>query len=181
VIQTSRWWVGPRAETAQIAVQASLTGHLVLSTVHTNDAVGAITRLRDMGVEPFLLASTLRLVVAQRLVRKLCLACRKPEIAEGAFAKLAGVDPGTRLYRAAGCARCNHTGYSGRLGIYEAARIDDRIRRLIGERASEDEIVHAAFEDAVSLGGAARAVVLQGITTVEEALRVTRQEMVGHG
>jgi general secretion pathway protein E len=162
-------------------VQASLTGHLVLSTVHTNDAVGAITRLRDMGVEPFLLASTLRLIVAQRLVRKLCLACRKPETAEGAFAKLVGVDPGTRLYRATGCTRCNDTGYAGRIGIYEAVHVDDRIRRLIGELVSEDEIAQAAFCDAVPLSGAARAVVLQGLTTVEEALRVTRQEMNGHG
>ena len=145
------------AETAQIAVQASLTGHLVLSTVHTNDAIGAITRLRDMGVEPFLLASTLRLIVAQRLVRKLCLDCRKPEIAEGAFAQFAGVAPGTQLYRAAGCPRCNDTGYRGRLGIYEAVRVDDRIRRLIGERASEDEIAQTAFADAVPLGEAARA------------------------
>jgi general secretion pathway protein E len=169
------------AETAQIAVQASLTGHLVLSTVHTNDAVGAITRLRDMGVEPFLLASTLRLIVAQRLVRKLCLACRKPEIAEGAFAKLAGVDPGTRLYRAAGCAACHDTGYAGRIGIYEAVRVDDRIRRLIGERAIEDEIAQAAFAAAAALSEAARAVVLEGITTVEEALRVSRHEMAIHG
>jgi general secretion pathway protein E len=169
------------AETAQIAVQASLTGHLVLSTVHTNDAVGAITRLRDMGIEPFLLASTLRLIVAQRLVRKLCQECRTPEIADGAFAKFAGVEPGTRLYRANGCARCNDTGYSGRLGIYEAVRIDERVRRLIGERALEDQIAQAAFADGVPLGSAARAVVLEGVTTVEEALRVTRHEMSVHG
>ncbi len=168
-------------ETAQIAVQASLTGHLVLSTVHTNDAVGAITRLRDMGVEPFLLASTLRLIVAQRLVRKLCLECRKPEIADGAFAKFAGVDPGTLLYRAAGCARCNDTGYRGRLGIYEAVTVDDRIRRLIGERVSEDEIARIAFADAPTLGNAAHAAVVQGITTVEEALRITRNEMAAYG
>ena len=169
------------AETAQIAVQASLTGHLVLSTVHTNDAVGAVTRLRDMGVEPFLLASTLRLIVAQRLVRKLCLECRKPEIADGAFAKFAGVDPGTLLYRAAGCARCNDTGYRGRLGIYEAVTVDDRIRRLIGERVSEDEIARIAFADAPALGNAAHAAIVQGITTVEEALRITRNEMAAYG
>jgi general secretion pathway protein E len=168
-------------ETAQIAVQASLTGHLVLSTVHTNDAVGAITRLRDMGIEPFLLAATLRLIIAQRLVRKLCLECRTPEIADGAFAKFAGVDAGTRLYRANGCVRCNDTGYSGRLGIYEAVRVDDRIRRLIAERASEDEIAQAAFVDGAPLGSAARTVVLRGVTTVEEALRVTRYEMSVHG
>jgi general secretion pathway protein E len=131
-------------------------------------------------VEPFLLASTLRLILAQRLVRKLCLNCRKPEIAEGAFAQLAGVAPGTQLYRAAGCRHCNDAGYRGRLGIYEAIRVDDRIRWLIGERASEDEIAQAAFVDAVPLGQAVRAVVVQGNTTVEEALRITRHEMA-HG
>ena len=163
-------------ETAQIAVQASLTGHLVLSTVHTNDAVGAITRLRDMGVEPFLLASTLRVIVAQRLVRRLCQACRKPEAADPATARLVAVPPGRTIYRAAGCGACNHTGYVGRIGVYEAVRIDDRIRRLIGENASEDAIAAIAFEGAPTLTQEARALVAAGVTTVEEAIRVTRQE-----
>jgi len=114
-------------------------------------------------------------------VRKLCLECRKPEIADGAFAKFAGVDPGTLLYRAAGCARCNDTGYRGRLGIYEAVTVDDRIRRLIGERVSEDEIARIAFADAPALGNAAHAAIVQGITTVEEALRITRNEMAAYG
>ena len=168
-------------ETAQIAVQASLTGHLVLSTVHTNDAVGAITRLRDMGIEPFLLASTLRLIVAQRLVRKLCPACRKAHSADAATARLAGIGVGTNIFRAVGCATCNNTGYIGRIGIYEAVRVDDRLRKLIGENAVEGDIVRAAFANASPLRMAARTAVLQGITTVEEALRVTRQEMTGHG
>ncbi len=168
-------------ETAQIAVQASLTGHLVLSTVHTNDAVGAITRLRDMGIEPFLLASTLRLIVAQRLVRRLCLHCRKQERIDDAMARLLGLDAGTLIHRAGSCARCNHSGYTGRIGLYEAVRVDDTIRKLIGESASEDEIVRAAFADALPLSKAARAAVLQGVTSVEEALRVTRQEMPDHG
>jgi len=168
-------------ETAQIAVQASLTGHLVLSTVHTNDATGAITRLRDMGIEPFLLASTLRLILAQRLIRKLCLKCRKPEPADAAMAKLVGVAAGTTIFRGVGCAACNHTGYSGRVGVYEAIRVDGKIRKLIAESAPEDEFIRVAFADSAPLAKAARASVIDGVTTVEEALRVTRQEMVGHG
>ncbi|OYX93829.1 MAG: type II secretion system protein GspE, partial [Caulobacter sp. 35-67-4] len=112
------------SETAQIAVQASLTGHLVLSTVHTNDAAGAVVRLRDMGVEPFLLASTLRLIIAQRLVRRLCEHCRTPEPADAAAAALVGIEPGETLYRPVGCSHCAHTGYQGRIGIYEALRVD---------------------------------------------------------
>ena len=168
-------------ETAQIAVQASLTGHLVLSTVHTNDAVGAITRLRDMGIEPFLLASTLRLIIAQRLVRRLCQHCRKPEIADGATAKRIGVPAGTRIYRALGCAQCSNSGYVGRVGLYEAVRIDDAIRRLIGESAAEEEIARVAFATRLPLSAAARAAVLDGLTTVEEAIRVSRQDVSEHG
>ncbi len=169
------------AETAQIAVQASLTGHLVLSTVHTNDAVGAITRLRDMGIEPFLLASTLRLVVAQRLVRRLCPNCRKAEGADAGAAKRLGIVPGTKIFRAMGCAACGQSGYVGRIGIYEAVRIDDTIRKLIGESAPEDDIVRVAFAGTLPLGKAARACVLDGTTTVEEAVRVSRQDMSDHG
>jgi general secretion pathway protein E len=168
-------------ETAQIAVQASLTGHLVLSTVHTNDAVGAITRLRDMGIEPFLLASTLRLIVAQRLVRKLCVHCRKTEAADAAAARLLGVHEGTQVFRAGGCVECNHSGYVGRVGIYEAVRIDERIRKLIGENAAEDDIARIAFQGAPALTRAARLAALDGVTTVEEALRVSRREAANHG
>jgi len=163
-------------ETAQVAVQASLTGHLVLSTVHTNDAIGAVIRLRDMGVEPFLLASTLRLVVAQRLVRRLCPGCRQPWPADAATARLIGVEPGHTLFRAAGCAACGQTGYQGRIGVYEAVRIDDRLRRLIGEGADEDTMAEAVAEAGGSLSAAARDRVADGSTTVEEAVRVTRQE-----
>ncbi|KAK0360696.1 hypothetical protein LTR94_026296, partial [Friedmanniomyces endolithicus] len=163
-------------ETAQIAVQASLTGHLVLSTVHTNDAVGAVTRLRDMGVEPFLLASTLRLIVAQRLVRRLCSHCRSPEAADAASARLIGVKPGVRIWRPQGCAHCGSTGYVGRLGLYEVLRVDDRIRRLISSETGEDEIQAAAFSHGGTLSARARALVLEGLTSVEEAVRVSRQE-----
>jgi general secretion pathway protein E len=169
-------------ETAQIAIQASLTGHLVLSTVHTNDAAGAVTRLRDMGVEPFLLASSVRLILAQRLVRRLCPHCRRAEPADAATARLAGVAEGQMLYRAQGCAQCGQTGYVGRVGVYEAIRVDKTIRRLISEGAAEDEIARTAREaGGGTLAQEARACVLEGLTTVEEALRVTRQEGSAHG
>ncbi|MDZ4374675.1 MAG: ATPase, T2SS/T4P/T4SS family, partial [Phenylobacterium sp.] len=163
-------------ETAGIAVQAALTGHLVLSTVHTNDAAGAITRLRDMGVEPFLLASTLRLIVAQRLVRRLCKDCRRSEPADAATARLVGVRTGQAIWRAHGCAQCNQTGYVGRVGLYEAIRVDDRVRRLIAAEADEEAINAVAFERSDTLSRRARAFVLNGLTSVEEAVRVTRQD-----
>ena len=161
------------SETAQIAVQASLTGHLVLSTVHTNDAAGAVVRLRDMGVEPFLLASTLRLIIAQRLVRRLCEHCRAPEPADASAAALAGIAPGQIHYRSVGCSHCAHTGYQGRIGVYEAIRVDDQLRRLIGQNASEQEITAAGLDK--TLGEEARRYILEGLTTVEEALRITGQ------
>jgi general secretion pathway protein E len=166
-------------ETATIAVQASLTGHLVLSTVHTNDAVGAITRLRDMGVEPFLLASTLRLVIAQRLVRRLCPDCRQPEVADAPTAALIGLKPGATVYRPAGCAACNGTGFSGRTGIYEAVPIDDQIRAFINRNADEAAIGAHAFRRSASLAVAARRAVAEGVTTVEEAVRITRTQEAG--
>jgi general secretion pathway protein E len=162
-------------ETAEIAVQASLTGHLVLSTVHTNDAPGAITRMRDMKVEPFLLASTLRAIIAQRLVRRLCPECRKPEPASAALAKLLDVKPGTIIYEPGGCDACNHTGFKGRLGVFEAVRIDDTVRRLINEGADEDEIARHAFAKTDSLTAAARKLVIDGVTTPEEAVRISRR------
>jgi general secretion pathway protein E len=166
-------------ETAQIAVQASLTGHLVLSTVHTNDAAGAITRLRDMGVESFLLASTLRLVLAQRLLRRLCVHCRVPFTADEASTRVLGIARGASLFRAVGCAQCSHTGYAGRIGIYEAITVDDGLRRLVGADADEDALAAAAFAHGRRLGDAARDCVLRGETTLEEAMRVTRQDSAG--
>lgn len=163
-------------ETAGIAVQASLTGHLVLSTVHTNDAAGAVTRLRDMGVEPFLLASTLRLIVAQRLVRRLCPACRRSEPADPATARLIGVRAGQPVWRAHGCERCRQTGYVGRVGLYELIVVDDRVRRLIAAGADEDAINAVAFERRDTLARRASALVLEGLTSVEEAVRVTRRD-----
>lgn len=164
------------SETAQISVQASLTGHLVLSTVHTNDALGAVTRLRDMGVEPFLLASTLRVIIAQRLVRRLCPECRRRDVADRSVAALIGLPEGTPIWRAAGCSHCSVTGYSGRIGLYEVVRVDEPLRRLIGSGADETEMAAHAFAASETLGDAARSYVRNGLTTVEEAVRVVRQE-----
>jgi general secretion pathway protein E len=164
------------AETAQIAVQASLTGHLVLSTVHTNDAIGAVTRLRDMGVEPFLLASTLRVVIAQRLVRQLCTNCRKADVADPAIASMLGIAPGSPVHRATGCPVCAGTGYAGRVGLFEVVRIDETLRRLIGANASEQELAAHAFQNAETLADAARSAVTAGLTTPEEAVRVVRKD-----
>jgi general secretion pathway protein E len=162
-------------ETAEIAVQASLTGHLVLSTVHTNDAVGAITRMRDMKIEPFLLASTLRAVIAQRLVRRLCHECRRPEAASASLAALLGVPEGTIVYEPGGCDVCSHTGFKGRVGVFEAIRIDDTIRRLINDGGDEDAITRHAFARSSTLTAAARALVIDGKTTPEEAVRISRR------
>jgi general secretion pathway protein E len=165
-------------ETAEIAVQASLTGHLVLSTVHTNDAVGAITRMRDMRVEPFLLASTLRAVIAQRLVRRLCQHCREPVQADKSASALLGFDPGTIIYQAKGCGECKGTGYKGRIGVFEAVRVDETIRRLINDGGDESLIARHAFLNAPNLGSAARALVRDGQTTAEEAIRISRRESI---
>ncbi|MCZ6762690.1 MAG: type II secretion system ATPase GspE [Gammaproteobacteria bacterium] len=165
-------------ETAEIAVQASLTGHLVLSTLHTNTAVGAVTRLRDMGIEPFLLASSLIGAVAQRLVRLLCTACRKPYTADASEKKLLQVPAREKLslYRAAACAQCNQTGYSGRTGIYELVVIDDAMKTMIHEKASEHLLEEHARSQSASIRADGRSKVLSGITTLEEVLRVTRED-----
>jgi general secretion pathway protein E len=152
-------------ETAQIAVQASLTGHLVLATLHTNDAPGAVTRLLDMGIEPYLLASTLNGVLAQRLVRKLCPACRTPVTG----------DSGERTYRHVGCAACNFSGYKGRTGIYELFTVDDDARRLVHDRAAERELRdHAVARGMARLREDGMRWVREGVTSLDEVLRATR-------
>ena len=164
-------------ETAQIAVQASLTGHLVFATLHTNDAVSAVTRLVDMGVEPFLLASSLIGVGAQRLVRRLCLDCRKPFAADAAQLRALGLAPSNgTLYSAQGCAACSGSGYRGRTGIYELLTVDDELRRLIHDRASERALREHALaggmrtlrDDGMRWAG-------QGLVSLEEVVRVTRE------
>jgi general secretion pathway protein E len=159
-------------ETAEIAVQASLTGHLVLSTLHTNTAVGAVTRLRDMGVEPFLLSSSLIGVLAQRLVRVLNPAFREPYSASEYECQLMGVDaaqPPT-LYRSTD----NERGYEGRTGIYELVTIDNDMRTMIHDGAGEHELERNARRRGPSIREDGIRRVLQGSTTLEEVLRVTR-------
>lgn len=164
-------------ETAQIAVQASLTGHLVLSTVHTNSAAAAVTRLRDMNVEPFLLASTLTGIVAQRLVRRLCPSCRTPYQPEPAEGRLIGLDDVSQaiFYRATGCEQCGGQGYVGRVGIYELIVMDSELRRMVHDDGREQDIEAYAFRTTPSLRQAGLEKVLSGHTSSEEVLRVTRQ------
>lgn len=165
-------------ETAEIALQASLTGHLVLSTLHTNSAIGAITRLVDMGVEPFLLSSSLLGVLAQRLVRVLCPACRQAYQADEAECAMLGVaaTQTPTLYRARGCSECHQQGYRGRTGIYELVVFDERMRSLVHSRAPEQEMIRHARTLGPSIRDDGRRKVLEGVTTVEEVLRVTREE-----
>jgi len=160
-------------ETAEIAIQASLTGHLVLSTLHTNTAIGAVMRLKDMGVEPFLLASSLEVVMAQRLVRKLCQACREPHQADQAERELMNLPEGATIYKPVGCKQCNNMGYRGRKGIYELIEINERMRHLIHEQAGEHELIAEARKNSPSISDDGRQCVLDGVTSLEEVLRVT--------
>jgi general secretion pathway protein E len=164
-------------ETAQIAIQASLTGHLVLATLHTNDAASAVTRLTDMGVEPFLLSSSLLGVLAQRLVRKLCVHCKR--VSDSDFAQpSAGAAPDIPKrteYHPVGCAQCGHTGYQGRSGVFELLVTDDAIRAQIHSRASEADIRSAAQATGmVLMREDGERLVRLGLTSREELLRVTR-------
>jgi general secretion pathway protein E len=166
-------------ETAEIAIQASLTGHLVFSTLHTNDAPGAITRLQDMGVEAYLVASVLEGVLAQRLVRRICAACRVPDTPAKADLDALGIEapPGTVLFRGKGCDECRGTGYRGRTGIYELFVIDEDARSLILRRGpTRDVRQHAIQRGMVTLrmDGFTRA--CEGLTTLEEILRVTQED-----
>jgi len=150
-------------ETAQIAVQASLTGHLVLATLHTNDAASAVTRLIDMGIEPFLLSSSLLGVLGQRLVRKLCPHCKKPEAGGNGFVPV-------------GCDKCSHTGYIGRTGIYELLNVDEPMRLLIHQGVNDTEIRRAAERAGMtSMRADGLRWVVAGVTSHEEVVRVTRE------
>lgn len=160
-------------ETAEIAIQASLTGHLMLSTLHTNTAIGAITRLRDMGVAPYLIASTLQGVVAQRLVRVLCQHCKEAYTADQPMQSLLGLDSAATLYRHQGCEQCQHTGYQGRTGLYEIVVIDESLKQLIHDEAKETELKRYAQNQFASLFADGVRRILAGETTVEEVLRVT--------
>ncbi len=170
-------------ETAQVAVQSALTGHTILSTLHTNNASAAVTRLIDMGMEPFLISSTVNAVLAQRLVRRLCPACRTPHEAHvrelsalGAAAERLGPPP-IRLWSAPGCEACGHSGFKGRLAILELLPVDDEIARLVLARAEAREIERAAVAAGMRTmlqDGVVKAVA--GWTTIDEVLRVTRED-----
>jgi general secretion pathway protein E/type IV pilus assembly protein PilB len=168
-------------ETAQIAVQASLTGHLVFSTLHTNDAPGALTRLVDMGVEPYLVASSLEAVLAQRLVRVLCNHCKQPDHspAAQAFKAQVGIPAETIIYKSVGCRECRHTGFFGRHAIFEWMDTTNEIGQLILKNASSDLIRDAARASGMrTLAEDGWRLVRMGVTTVEEVLSVTTAKEV---
>lgn len=160
-------------ETAAIAVQASLTGHLVLSTLHTNTAIGAVTRLQDMGIEPFLLASSMTAVMSQRLVRLLCPKCKEPGQPTPTQAKHLGIPEDTVIYRPKGCGDCHHQGYRGRSAIYEWVEIDNAMRQLIHKDVGEQALEEAARQQTQSITEHGRDRVLSGETSIEEVMRVT--------
>jgi len=165
-------------ETAQIAVQSSLTGHMVLSTLHTNTAVGAVTRLRDMGVEPFLLSSSLSAVLAQRLVRQLCPDCKRPHVAQASDCAVLDIDieQAPTIYEPAGCDSCNGIGYKGRLGVYELVLVDETLRSMIHDGASEQDLEAYARKSTPGIADEGRRLVVAGATSIEEILRVTRED-----
>ena len=169
-------------ETAQIAVQASLTGHLVFSTLHTNDAPGALTRLVDMGVEPYLVASSLEAVLAQRLVRVLCPLCKQEDITPTteALKVQMNTEKGQKIYRAVGCRDCRNTGYHGRRAIFEWMNTTNEVRRLILRNASSGEIAVAARKGGMRpLNEDGWRLIYAGVTTPEEVMRVTKDHSVG--
>lgn len=170
-------------ETAQIAVQASLTGHLVFSTLHTNDAPGAVTRLIDMGVEPYLVASSLEAVLAQRLVRVLCRHCKQPDTSPttATLKTQVGIPAATTVYRAVGCRECRNTGYHGRHAIFEWMDIDNELRELVLKNVSSGEIAAQARRAGLrTLNEDGWRLVRQGVTTPEEVLRVAKDQAVNH-
>lgn len=165
-------------ETAKVAFEFSATGRPVLSTVHTNSAVGAVQRLRDMGIEPYVLASNLRSVIAQRLVRKLCDSCKTTRIATPAELELLGLPTtdSVELHEPNGCMACAHTGYIGRLGIYELMVVDNALKEAIRADASDEALNALAFSDHDTLFQNAVPHILSGVTSLEEVLRVCRRE-----
>jgi type IV pilus assembly protein PilB len=165
-------------ETAEVAIKAAMTGHLVLSTLHTNDAPSSINRLMNMGIEPFLVATSVHLIVAQRLVRRICTYCKEPlEVSTMALAELGFTDreiPNLQLFRGRGCERCSQTGYKGRIGLYEVMKVSDEIRELILSGASATELRQRALDDGmIGLRESGRRKIADGVTTPEEVMRET--------
>ncbi len=164
-------------ETAEICLRAALTGHFVLSTIHTNDALSAVTRLQDMGIEPFLLACALRVLEAQRLVRRLCANCKEPYEVSAELAEQHRLNPGETFYRPKGCLQCRRLGYRGRVGVFEVVRITPKLTQLIQKRSPLDQLRKAAREEGMkTLFDSALDKVRQGQTSLEAALSVTMAE-----
>lgn len=164
-------------ETAEIASQAALTGHLVFSTLHTNDAVSSITRLADMGIQPFLIASSVIGVVAQRLVRKICEHCKAPTKIPAVLLKELGIDdPHATFFEGKGCEHCKQTKYQGRMAIHELFIVTDEMRKMIVERASRDDIAAAARKQGMkTLREAGIAKAKKGLTSLEEVVEATME------
>jgi len=168
-------------ETAEIAVQASLTGHMVFSTLHTNDAPNTVTRLRDMGVPPFLITATLEAVLAQRLVRKICKECKEQTMPSTETLAQLDLTPDDvldrKFYRGRGCAACNNTGFKGRIGIFEWLMINDQLRDLINGGASTEKIRDLGMQTGMHpLRSSGLEKVYEGVTTIEEVIRETTAE-----
>jgi type IV pilus assembly protein PilB len=169
-------------EVAEVAIQAALTGHLVFSTLHTNDASSAITRLIDMGVKPFLVASSVQAIMAQRLIRKICVECKEVDPAPDRYLmRLVGFDPNkmadTKVYKGRGCKACNGTGYRGRMAIFEMLEMNNELRDLAFERAPTNKVRRAAKTSGMkSLVEDGRLKILKGLTTPEEVSRITQEE-----
>lgn len=160
-------------ETAEIAMRAAITGHLVFSTIHTNDAVSSINRLIDMGLEPYMVSSALVGVVSQRLVRRICTSCRKSYDPDESEMTLIKLEPGQKLYKGEGCTDCNGSGYKGRIAIHEIVIISRKMKALLESRASEDDMRKLAVEEGTQmLKDSAAELVLEGITTMDELKRV---------
>lgn len=164
------------SETAAIAVQASITGHMVVSTLHTNSAAGAITRLADMGIEPYLLADSIVGVIAQRLVRRLCTSCRRPKLATAEEKELLNVpeDKELTIYEPCGCSRCDRTGYHGRIGVYEILQMTPKLKTIISKNGGAEEIKGQALKEGMNtLRMSATRYVLDGTTSINEMMKVS--------
>lgn len=159
-------------ETAEIGIQASLTGHLVLSTVHTNSAIAAITRLKDMGIESFLLASSLKTIISQRLVRRLCNDCKVTARPSSEISKSFSISEDHDIYKPVGCDHCNMTGYQGRIAISECVEVDKELKNLIHNNASENTMYDYVFKNTKSIDQVSIELVLNGTTSIEELVRI---------
>jgi type IV pilus assembly protein PilB len=164
-------------ETAKIAVQAALTGHLVFTTVHTNDAPSTFVRLSEMGIEPYLISTSLIGVVAQRLLRRVCGRCREPVLIDATAAHFLGLKEGTVVYKGIGCDECNRTGYRGRAGVYEVLMANEEIRHMVAQGVATEQLREKAIESGMTtMKEYALTLLAQGVTTVEEVLRTVTVE-----